>query len=152
MKGNWIHFFSILYYMGFPGGSEMVKNLPVMQVRSLGQKDPLEKGMATHSSILAWRIQRTEKPGRLQSLRSQRGRHDWGTNTFTHTFTWPSRKLEKAHPFMIVTSVQAGCGCSWIHIMNALKTTSHSDFFSDFFCSYSRKGGLYCKFNSSGAE
>ena len=37
-----------------------------MQVRSLGQEDPLEKGMATHSSILAWRIPRTEEPGRLQ--------------------------------------------------------------------------------------
>ena len=39
----------------------MVKNLPVMQVQSLGQEDPLEKGMATHSSILAWRIPRTEE-------------------------------------------------------------------------------------------
>ena len=62
--------------MGFPGGSEMVKNLPVMQVRSLGQKDPLEKGMATHSSILAWRIQRTEEPSGLQSMGSQRVRHN----------------------------------------------------------------------------
>ena len=49
--------------MDFPGGSEMVKNLPVMQVQSLGRKDPLEKGMATHSSILAWRIRWTEEPG-----------------------------------------------------------------------------------------
>ena len=54
----------------------MVKNLPVMQVRSLGQKDPLEKGMATHSSILAWRIQRTEEPSGLQSMGSQRVRHN----------------------------------------------------------------------------
>ena len=49
----------------------MVKNLPIMQetqVRSLGQKDPLEKGMATHSSILAWRIPWTEEPGRIQSM------------------------------------------------------------------------------------
>ena len=42
-----------------------------MQVRSLGQEDPLEKEMATHSSILAWRIPRTEEPGRLQSMESQ---------------------------------------------------------------------------------
>jgi len=42
----------------------------------LGQEDPLEKGMATHSSILAWRIPRTEEPGRLQSMRSQRVRYD----------------------------------------------------------------------------
>ena len=56
----------------------MVKNLPAMQetqVRSLGQEDPLEKEMATHSSILAWRIPWTEEPGGLQSMGSQRGRH-----------------------------------------------------------------------------
>ena len=47
------------------------------QVRSLGQEDSLEKGMATHSSILAWRIPRTEESGRLQYMRSQRVRHDW---------------------------------------------------------------------------
>ena len=52
----------------------MVKNLPAMRktwVRSLGWEDPLEKGMATHSSILAWRIPWTEQPGRLQSMGSQ---------------------------------------------------------------------------------
>ena len=57
----------------------MVKTLTVMQetqVRSLGQEDPLEKGMATHSSILAWRIPWTEEPGRLQSVELQRVRHD----------------------------------------------------------------------------
>ena len=48
-----------------------------MWVQSLGQEDPLEKGMATHSSILAWRIPRTEEPGGLQSIGSQRVRHDW---------------------------------------------------------------------------
>ena len=46
------------------------------QVRSLGQEDSLEEGMATHSSILAWRIPWTEEPGRLQSMGSQRVRHD----------------------------------------------------------------------------
>ena len=57
----------------------MVKNLPAMletEVQSLGQEDPLEKGMATHSSILAWRIPWTEEPGGLQSRGSQRVRHD----------------------------------------------------------------------------
>ena len=52
----------------------MVKNLPAMQemwVRSLGWEDPLEKGMATHSSIPAWRIPWTEEPGELQSMGSQ---------------------------------------------------------------------------------
>ena len=51
--------------------SRMVKNLPAMQetwVRSLGQEDPLEEGMATHSGILAWRIPRTEESGGLQSM------------------------------------------------------------------------------------
>ena len=47
-----------------------------MWVRSLGQEDPLEEGMATHSGILAWRIPRKEEPGGLQSTRSQRVRHD----------------------------------------------------------------------------
>ena len=57
----------------------MVKNLPAMgktQVRFLGQEDPLEKGMATHSSILDWRIPWTEDPGGLQSMGSQRVGHD----------------------------------------------------------------------------
>ena len=48
-----------------------------MQVRSLGQEDPLEQGMATHSSILAWRILWTEEPGGLQSMGSKRVIHDW---------------------------------------------------------------------------
>ena len=53
----------------------MVKNTPVMQetrVQSLGEEDPLEKGMATHTSILAWRIPGTEKPGGLQSMGLQK--------------------------------------------------------------------------------
>ena len=57
----------------------MIKNLPAMQetwVRSLGQEDPLEEGMATHSSIPAWRIPRTEEPGGLQSIGLQRERHN----------------------------------------------------------------------------
>ena len=48
-----------------------------MWVRSLGWEDPLEEGMATHSSILAWRIPWTEKPAGLQSIESQRVGHDW---------------------------------------------------------------------------
>ena len=59
--------------------AQMVKNLPAVQgtwVQSLGQEDPLEKGMATHSSILSWKIPWTEVPGGLQSMGSQRVRHD----------------------------------------------------------------------------
>ena len=66
--------------------AQMVKNLPVMQetwVWSLGWEDPLEKGLATHSSILAWRIPWKEKPGGLQSMVSQRIGYDWASNTFT---------------------------------------------------------------------
>ena len=57
----------------------MVKRLLTVRetwIRSLGREDPLEKGMATHSSIHAWKILRTEKPGRLQSSGLQRIRHD----------------------------------------------------------------------------
>jgi len=59
--------------------AQMVNNLPAMQetqVQSLGQEDSLEEGMAMHSSILAWRISWTEKPGRVQSMGSQRVGHD----------------------------------------------------------------------------
>ena len=59
--------------------AQMVKHLLgkcEAQVRSLGQEDPLEKGTATHSSILAWRIPLTEEPGGLQSMRSERVGHD----------------------------------------------------------------------------
>ena len=57
----------------------IVKNLPTMQetgVQSLGQEDPPEEEMATHSSILAWKIPWTEEPGGLESTGSQRDRHD----------------------------------------------------------------------------
>ena len=59
--------------------AQIVENLPWIQeiwVQSLGQEDLLEKGIATHSSILAWRIPWTEEPGRLQSMGSQRVGHD----------------------------------------------------------------------------
>ena len=59
--------------------AQIVKNLPAIQetqVRPLGQEDPLEEGMATHSSIFAWRIPRTEQSGGLQSMGSQRVGHD----------------------------------------------------------------------------
>ena len=64
---------------GLPLVAQTVKNLPSLQetwVRSLNWEDPLEKGMATHSSILAWRIPWTEKPGGLQSMGLQRVRRD----------------------------------------------------------------------------
>jgi len=63
--------------------AQKLKCLPAMRetwVRSLGREDPLEKEMATHSSTLAWRIPWREEPGRLQSMGSQRVRHDKATS------------------------------------------------------------------------
>ena len=68
---------SVLLMWVFPGGSS-VKNLSSRQetwIQSLGWEDPLEREMATHSSILAWEIPQTEEPGGLQSMWSQRVRH-----------------------------------------------------------------------------
>ena len=76
----------ILCSRGFPGGSG-VKNLPAMQevqVWSMGGEDPLEEGMAIHSSILAWIITWTEEPGGLQSIVSWRGGHNWSDLARTH--------------------------------------------------------------------
>ena len=69
--------------------AQMVKNSPSMQeiwVQSLGWEDPLEKGMANHSSILAWSIPWTEESGRLQFMGLPRVGHDWVTNTHTHHY------------------------------------------------------------------
>ena len=75
--------------------AQMIKNLPTMQetqVWFLGKEDSLEKGMATHSSILAWRIPQTEEPDRLQSMGSQRVRHDLVTKqhgvSSSHVWMW----------------------------------------------------------------
>ena len=68
---SFIHHYNVI--------AQRIKHLPAMQetrVRSLGQEDPLEKEIATHSSILAWRIPWTEEPGGLQSPGSQRVGHD----------------------------------------------------------------------------
>ena len=77
--------------------AQLLKNPPAMQktlVHFLGGEDPLEKGMATHSSMLAWRIAWTKEPGRLQSMGSQRVGQDWVAkhtvyahiHTHTHTY------------------------------------------------------------------
>ena len=76
----------------------MVKNLPAVQEtqgRSLGWEHHLERGMATHSCILAWRIPWTEESGGLSSMGSQRVRHDWVTNTFTFSFGYQERRWYK---------------------------------------------------------
>ena len=73
-------FHTLLWEVGCSLVVQMVKSLPAMretQVQTLGQKDPLEKKMATHSSIPAWKIPWMQEPGRLQSMGSQRVGHDW---------------------------------------------------------------------------
>ena len=85
------------------------KNLPAMQVtqvQSLGWEDPLEKGMATHSCILAWRIPWTEEPGRLQSMGSQRVRHDWATNTYLTPYSLVAQMIKNT-PEMPETRVRS---------------------------------------------
>ena len=103
----YIHVYMCKNIHGFPGGS-VVKNpigLPMQEngVRSLGGDDLLEKEMATHSSIFALEIPRTEKPGGLQCMELQRVRHDLATkqqyiSTHTHTHT-------HTHTLCSVTSV-----------------------------------------------
>ena len=91
--------------MVFPGGS-VVKNMPAMQetrVQSLDQEDPLEKKMATHSSILAWEIPWTEEPGGLQSMGLQK--------SWTHLATSPPPPL-----YMYL------CMCVYIYIFSQLFT------------------------------
>ena len=71
--------------------AQMIKHLSTMWetwVRSLGGEDPLEKEMAIHSSTIAWKIPWTEEPGRLQSMGSQRVRHDWETSLHFTSWMW----------------------------------------------------------------
>ena len=74
-----LEFWLVILNLGASSVTQVVKNLPAMQetqVQSLSQEDPLEKQMATHSNVLAWRIPWTEGPDRLQSMGSQSVRHD----------------------------------------------------------------------------
>ena len=87
----------------------MVKHLTTVretQVQSLGWEDPLEKEMATHSSTLAWKIPWTEKHGRLQSMGSQRVRHDWVSLLTQCCRGFPCSSVVKNRPAMQETWVQ----------------------------------------------
>ena len=82
---------SVMYFTYFGASlvAQMVKRLPAVRetgVRSLGQEDPLEKEMATHSSVLAWRIPGTGGPDGLPSMGSHRVRHNWATSLTLHIF------------------------------------------------------------------
>ena len=92
--------------LGLPWWLRRIKNLHTKQetwVLSLGQEDPLEKGKATHSRILAWRMPWTEEPGGLQSIGSQRVGHNWVTNTFM-VMWWTS------HVALVVRNLPANAG------------------------------------------
>ena len=90
--------------------AQMVKHLVAMwktRVWSLGQEDPLEKEMGTHSSTLAWRIPWMEEPGTLQSMGSQRVRYNWvtsfslsHTHTHTHTHCWCCCSVSQSCPIL----------------------------------------------------
>ena len=81
----WVHLLHLFRRMVWRVGKKSEYWVPVQEtrVRSLGRKDSLEKGMATHSSILAWKKPWTEEPGWLQSMGSQRTGHNWMTNMET---------------------------------------------------------------------
>ena len=101
--------------------AQTIKHLPAMRetrVQFLGWEDLLEKEMATHSSILAWRIPRTEEPGRLQSMGSQRVGHDWATSlthSLTHTYICTYTCI---HGYMYICTdiCMYVCVCIYIYI------------------------------------
>ena len=94
-------------------------------VPSLGQEDPLERGMATHSSVLAWRIPWTKEPGGLQSTELQRVRQDWVTNTHTHTHTHTHTQQLWIKLLPILNAYKQGqrpmladpCGYPWLELL-----------------------------------
>ena len=100
--------------------AQLVKNLPAKQetwVPSLGWEDPLKKGMATHSSILACRIPWTEEPARLQSIESQKVRHDFYS---LHLFYSPALRTMttgKTIALTIWTFVSRECLCFLTHCL-----------------------------------
>ena len=113
------HFYKILKHIVYRTSlvAQMVKHLPTMQetwVQSLGRED-LEKEMATHSSTRAWKIPWMEEPGRLQSMGSQRVRHDWA-NSLTDSL---SKKKCKWLPDMKISIFQPLLHCSNIFLLNS---------------------------------
>ena len=104
--------------------AQTVKNLPAMQetgVQSLGWQDPLKKGMAVHSSILSWRISWTEEPGELQSIWSQRVKHDRATelNWRKYSVQIHSTCPQLLMPYFLISGVTKAlsdlhlCAISW---------------------------------------
>ena len=125
----------VLQYMGL---AQRLKRLPPMwetRVRSLGREDPLEKEMAIHSSILAWRIPWTEKPSRLQSAGSQRVGHDWATSpsfTFHRQISseWSPLSSDASGSWsekLAKTSVRRGLSHGWFSSLSGLRSLSDMD-------------------------
>ena len=111
----------------FPSGSA-VKNLPVMQdmrVWSLSQEEAMEKGMATNSSILAWRISWTEDLGGLQSIGSQRVRHNWSDLACTQ----PGRAgiLEQTKCLWYLKLTDPVPGCYMTHTVKEWQREAHTE-------------------------
>ena len=107
--------------------SKMVKNLPAIQntwVQSLDWEDPLEKGMATHSSILAWRILWTEEPGKLQSMGSQRLGHNWATKHSTAYSVYLTEDWIVLEKWWIRNAPCTWEGC-WTHTYMCTHTLMH---------------------------
>ena len=97
-------------YFGASLVAQMVKHLPAVRetgVWSLGQEDPLEKAVATHSSTLAWKISWTEEAGRLQSMGLQRVGHDWATSLTLHIFE------KKKNPYLCKITIKKYCFALW---------------------------------------
>ena len=104
--------------------AQMVKTPPAVQetwVQSLGWEDPLEKGMAPHSSILAWRIPWTEEPGGLQSMGSQRVRHNWVTTTSSSIHKLLHQNFPKIRWKLLLMPHYSSC-MAWIpnQVLNSL--------------------------------
>ena len=127
-----------------------VERLPAIwqtRVWFLGQEDPLEKKMATHSSILAWRIPWTEEPGGLQSMGSQRVGHDWATDLICSDLMYiygkiPRRRRWQPTPvFLPGESMDRG---AWQAMYTGLQRVGHD--WSDFAHTYTKTYTLFKKF------
>ena len=103
--------------------AQMVKYLPAMQhtwVQSLSWEDPLQEGMATHSSILAWEIPWTENPGGLQSIRSQRIGHDWAAKQ-QQRLVWTIKKGVNSHRCLWIRRAQIHYLCPLLLIGSSMQ-------------------------------
>ena len=128
--------------------AQMVKNLPATRetrVQSLGQEDPLEKEMATHSSILAWRLPWTEEPSRLKSMGSQRAGHDWATTTNLLILD----SFERNYHLILKCMATHLIGSSWLVCLSILMDVSflyplNNIFDTDPFCCFDLEFDYFC--------